>query len=194
MPLTDARRIERVRRYDLFKLVVAVLLFVAWLFATDRIPAHSASVGPSPAAAVGDATIVTVGMPELAPLRIESTGKGVRLLGTVPDEATRAEYLAAARKALGRPDRVEDGLSVAVGAERPDWLPHVGPALAALAGGEGLTATIEDHQVLLDGSVVDDAHRTDIADAVTAAFGAPFTVINRLVIAEPDPPRVSGRR
>lgn len=194
MQRTDARWIEQVRRYDLFKLVVALVLFVAWLLAAQSPPTSASESGAPSATPVGDATDVGAGPAEIAPLRIESTGAGIRLIGSVPDEATRAEYLAAARRALGRPDRVEDGLAVVTGAGRPGWLSHVGPALAAMATGDGLSATVEDRQVFLDGVVADDAHRSEIADAVTAAFGAPFTVINRLVIAEPGPPAALDRR
>lgn len=183
MPQINGRSLEQVRRYDLFKLAVAVLLFIAWLFFTDRIPL--APTGPGPGAA--DVAADSVARPVPTRLRIEATGGGVRLQGSVPDEATRDEYVAAARKALGRPDRVDDRLDVAAGAGRPRWLSHVAPAISALAGHDGVSATIDADQVLLEGRVADDAHRTGIADAVTAAFGAPFTVVNRLAIAEPDP-------
>src|SRR5690606_41093351 len=128
MSQNDAGLIEQVRRYDLFKLGVAVLLFVAWLAAAGSDPVAPVSLVES---RPSEATTGSA-MPwpaELTPLRIESTGNGIRLQGTVPDESTRAEYLAAARKALGRAHRVEDALEVAPGAARPDWLSHVGPAL-----------------------------------------------------------------
>lgn len=187
MSQNDAGLIEQVRRYDLFKLGVAVLLFVAWLAAAGSDPVAPVSlVEPRPSEATTGSDMPWPA--ELTPLRIESTGNGIRLQGTVPDESTRAEYLAAARKALGRAHRVEDALEVAPGAARPDWLSHVGPALAALASVEGLTAIVDADHVFLEGTVDSDAHRTEIADAVTAAFGAPFTVVNRMAIAEPEPP------
>lgn len=202
MPQVHARSLAEVRRYDLFKLAVAVLLFTAWLFATDRFPVESTDPAPAAAAAPSVATVDLAGgagagaaaRATSSLLRIESTGNGVRLQGSVPDEAARDEYVAAARKALGRPDRVDDGLVVEAGAERPAWLPHVGPAMIALAGHDGVSATIDGEQVILEGVVADDRQRTDIADAVTAAFGAPFTVVNRLAIAEPGPAAAPSAR
>ena len=53
MPQINGRSLEQVRRYDLFKLAVAVLLFIAWLFFTDRMP--MAPTGPGDAAASAQA-------------------------------------------------------------------------------------------------------------------------------------------
>src|SRR5690606_30284724 len=144
MPLINGRSLEQVRRYDLFKLAVAVLLFIAWLFFTDRIPMapidSASGAGDAMAELVGGVAAASVVTNMPTRLRIESTGGGVRLQGSVPDEVTRDEYVAAARKALGRPDRVHDGLDVAAGAGRPRWLSHVGPAIIALAGHDGVSA------------------------------------------------------
>lgn len=185
MPRINGRSLEQVRRYDLFKLAVAVLLFIAWLFFTDRIPTAPAGAGSTESSgAAAQAGASPAATPASAPLRIESVDGRIRLRGSVPDEATRGEYVAAARKAAGRADRVDDGLSVLESAGRPGWLSHVGPAIAALLGHDGVSATIDAERVLLEGSVADEAQRTGIADEVTAAFGAPFTVVNQLAIAE----------
>lgn len=183
MPRINGRSLEEVRRYDLFKLAVAVLLFIAWLFFTDRVP--MAPTGSAGVSSHADASAVVDALPSR--LRIESVDGRIHLRGSVPDEATRNDYLAAARKALGRPDRVDDGLGVVEGAGRPDWLSHAGPAMSAIASRDGVSATIDGEQVVLEGSVADEAQRTELADQVTAAFGAPFTVVNRLAIADSAP-------
>lgn len=184
MSQVNGRSLQQVRRYDLFKLAVAVLLFIAWLFFTDRMP--MAPTGPGDAAASAQGSTAASASANAVPsrLRIASVDGRIRLEGSVPDEATRNDYLAAARKALGRADRVDDGLGVADAAGRPDWLSHVGPAISALAGHDGVSAAIDSDRVVLEGSVADEAQRTGLADQVTAAFGAPFTVVNQLTIAE----------
>ena len=106
MPRVHGRTLEEARRYDLFKLAVAVLLFIAWLFFTDRVP--TAPADPAGASSHADASAMVDALPSR--LRIESVDGQIRLRGSVPDEATRNDYLVAARKALGRADRVEDGL------------------------------------------------------------------------------------
>ncbi len=185
MPQINGRSLQEVRRYDLFKLAVAVLLFIAWLFFTDRMPTGSAGT-----AADAEAPAAALVLPSR--LRIESVGGRIHLQGSVPDEAIRNDYVAAARKALGRADRIDDGLSVVEAAGRPDWLSHVGPAITAIAGHDGVSAAIDSDRVVLEGSVADEAQRTGLADRVTAAFGAPFTVVNRLTIAAPAPAPTSA--
>ncbi|MFA7504525.1 MAG: OmpA family protein [Burkholderiaceae bacterium] len=187
MPQINGRSLEQVRRYDLFKLAVAVLLFIAWLFFTDRMP-----MGPSPGAPADDAAGIAADAAsrpaaDIVPtaLRIESVDGRIRLHGSVPDEATRDEYLASVRKALGPPGHIDDDLSVVAGAARPEWVSRAGPAIGMLADQDGVSVLVDAQQVVLEGGVAGETQRTGIADAVTAAFGAPFTVINRLVIVEP---------
>lgn len=179
----------RAWRYDLFKLLVALALFIAWLCVSGWRPTVPVVEVDAATSAAPDAATAAapVDEPPAAPaLAIVARDGRLQLLGTVPDEDTRNAWLATARKAAGSPDRLDDELRLStwVG-ERPDWFDQVDTLVDGLTGQDDVAIRIEDEQVLLEGSVADEAARSALADHVTAALGAPFTVINRLQIASP---------
>lgn len=173
---------EELRRYDVFKLVVAIVLFVVWLFLTGRPAFLEPVVAPVPAPPGSVPT-------SFEPLRIESVDGVVRLGGSVPDAEVRDTLVAAARKALGRAGRVEDQLQITPGASAPGEGADIGQLALALANHKGVAATVDEEHVSLEGIVADEARRSALGDRVTAALGTPFTLVNQLVVGVVDDAR-----
>jgi hypothetical protein len=57
-----------------------------------------------------------------------------------------------------------------------------------------VSAVVGAERIVLEGRVADEARRTALADRVTGAFGAPFTVENRLGVDPGAPPAAANAR
>ncbi len=111
-------------------------------------------------------------------------GPQVRVTGTVPDEATRAEILARLRQIYGS-QHVIDAIEVGGVVPPPNWKKHVSNMLTKdLKDIRGGQLKIDGTQVELRGNVPNEALRQQIASRVATALNPTYTVNNALVVVE----------
>lgn len=133
--------------------------------------------GPAPA------RTPTVAAPTVVPFGLSRTAAGIVLTGSVPDEATRAALVAAA-KAAAPGVTVTDQLTVAAGA------PAIGVPTAANLGAlvaalpDGASAAYQGGTISLTGQVANDAAKAAVGAAAAAAFPS-ATVANGLTVSAP---------
>jgi len=108
----------------------------------------------------------------------------VRVTGTVPDEATRAEILTRLRDIYGA-NRVIDALEVGGVVPPPNWKKYVSNMLTKdLKDIRAGQVKIDGTQVALSGNVANEALRQQIASRVATALNPTYTVNNGLVVVE----------
>jgi len=108
----------------------------------------------------------------------------VRVTGTVPDEATRAEILTRLRDIYGA-SRVIDALEVGGVVPPPNWKKYVSNMLTRdLKDIRAGQVRIDGTQVALNGNVANEALRQQIASRVATALNPTYTVNNGLVVVE----------
>ena len=108
----------------------------------------------------------------------------VRVTGTVPDEATRAEVLGRLRQIYGA-GRVIDAIEVGGVVPPPNWKKHVSDMLTKdLKDIRDGQVKIDGTQVALTGKVANEALRQQIASRVATALNPTYTVNNGLVVVE----------
>lgn len=165
---------------------LSVLLAVDGVRVAEMAPGDVARGGPSPSASTSMSATASAASPAATastpiPFGVSRTASGVVLSGAVPDEATRAALVDAAKAAAGGAT-VTDQFTVGAGVP-PTGLPsaaNLSALVAALPTGSG--ATTANNGITITGQVASDAAKLAAAAAVAAAFpGAP--VSNQLTVA-----------
>ncbi len=193
MEMIRGRSLSEVRRYDLWKLLIAALLFVNALFICGK-PAPQAEVpkADAPRASVADVPKV-VGTPALvvpgvmASLAAGYAWAGDKLIvtGAVKDEATRKATVDEAVKVMGSADKVVDQLKIDATAPVLSWQAKLAEVMGwGKAKGEG-GIKVDDKSVVLTGKVSSDAEKKTRGDAAAALFGAEYKIDNQLIVNAP---------
>ncbi|WP_230968947.1 OmpA family protein [Nitrogeniibacter aestuarii] len=118
------------------------------------------------------------------PVAAEPLREPVKVSGTVPDEATRAEILARLRDIYG-PKGVIDAIEVGGVVPPPNWKKHVTAMITDdLKGIRQGQLHIDGTQVQLSGQVGNEAQRQGIASRVATALNPTYVVDNELVVVE----------
>lgn len=116
------------------------------------------------------------------PVRAEPAAEPVKVTGTVPDEATRAEILTRLRDIYG-PRGVIDAIEVGGVVPPPNWKKHVTSMLSddlkSVTKGQ---LQIDGTQVHLRGEVRNEAQRQGVASRVATALNPTYVVDNALVV------------
>jgi len=116
--------------------------------------------------------------------RAETPAAPVRVTGTVPDEATRADILARLRDLYGAKG-VIDAIEVGGVVPPPNWKQHVTAMLTEdLKNVHQGQLTVDGTQVQLKGEVSNEALRQGIASRVATALNPTYVVDNELVVVE----------
>jgi OOP family OmpA-OmpF porin len=105
--------------------------------------------------------------------------------GTVPDQATKAAFLARLRELYGN-ERVLDRIDVGPVAVPPNWSGHLqkllAPNLQMVSKGQ---LQIDGNNVSIRGEVANEAQRQQIASDMAASLNPSYTVNNGLRVSAP---------
>ena len=116
-------------------------------------------------------------------LEVILSGDGVELVGFMPSDEAREEFLAEARRLFGDTQTV-DRLQIADGAPRMDWLGAAKFALGQVAALSGGSARISDHAYSLTGGAATsesyEALREELAGTLPASL-----VLNNVLLTAP---------
>ncbi|MCP5266242.1 MAG: OmpA family protein [Burkholderiaceae bacterium] len=185
MDTINGRTLAEVRRYDLFKLLVALALFINWLFFCSGgqeppMPTGAGAPTVQPASAAAEVRPVQ--------LRLAWVGDRLRLGGEVADETARAALVDAAANANGGRDRVIDALRLAPGASVAPWIGRLDELVrGARPPLEGLELQVAGRHVTLVGRVDSDAEKARRGDAAASFFGRDHRIENRIEVVVPGP-------
>ncbi len=183
MAHVNGRSLAEVRRYDLFKLAVAVALFLNWVFFCDgglRLP----DAADAQMAIFEEALAPDAGLPEQPlSLRFVWRATGVRVEGRVPDADARAALFDAAVLALGARDRVDDALQESPAATVAPWLARFDEFVEAHRPlREGLVTAVHGRKVVVFGEVDDEAAKAALERRVVRFFGPRFVIDSQLTV------------
>lgn len=126
---------------------------------------------------------VAIGAPAQAPVAVSPKPGQVVVNGTVPDEATKAAFLARLREMYGA-DGVVDQLAVGSVSLLPNWGLYVqkllNPNLKLVTKG---MLKIDGNNVTIRGEVVNEAQRQQIASDIAGSLNPTYTVNNGLRVS-----------
>jgi outer membrane protein OmpA-like peptidoglycan-associated protein len=192
MEMIRGRTLSEVRRYDLWKLLIAALLFVNALFICGKpAPDAQAPKVATPEAIKADAPKLDApkAVPAASLLAAGYAWAGDKLLltGNVRDEATRKAIVDEAVKTMGSADKVVDQLKIDASAPALSWQTRLADVLGwGKAKGEG-GIKVDDKLVVLTGKVPSEADKKARGDLAASVFGAEYKIDNRLLVDAPAP-------
>jgi outer membrane protein OmpA-like peptidoglycan-associated protein len=195
MEMIRGRSLSEVRRYDLWKLLIAALLFVNALFICGKpAPQAEATKVEAPKPAVAEPPKGVVAPVVATPVAAASLAAGYAwagdklvLTGTVKDEAARKAMVDEALRVMGSADKVVDQLKIDSTAPMLSWQAKLAEVMGwGKAKGDG-AIKVDDKLVVLTGKVASEAEKKTRADAAAALFGAEYRIDNQLMLDAPAP-------
>ncbi len=187
MEMIRGRTLDEVRRYDWFKALVALGLFLLAYFVCGKWDANvTPAVAPVAAVAVPAAAVVAAA-PAPAQLGLEWKEGKLYLTGLVTDEASRRSLVDAAIKQMGGDSgKVVDRLVVDAKASNASSLDKVADLLAWGSDGRGLR--IEGDKVTLTGQVPLESEKVQRGEIAARLFGSSMKIDNQIVVKAPSAP------
>jgi outer membrane protein OmpA-like peptidoglycan-associated protein len=186
MEMIRGRTLDEVRRYDWFKALVALGLFLLAYFVCGKWDA-STPAPAAPVAAVTTPAAAVVAAPALAQLGLAWKEGKLYLTGVVKDEASRKALVDAAIKQMGGDSaKVIDQLTVDAKASNAPGLEKIADLLAWGSDGRGLR--IEGDKVTLTGQVPVEGDKVQRGEVAARLFGSSMKIDNQIVVKAPSAP------
>jgi outer membrane protein OmpA-like peptidoglycan-associated protein len=183
MEMIRGRTLPEVRRYDLWKLLIAALLFINALFICGKPALAPEQPKAPPSASVPIAATV------LLAAGYAWSGDKLVLSGVVKDEATRKALVDEAVKTMGSPERVLDQLSLDANAGALPWYSRLADLMGWGKGKADTAIKVKDKLAVLTGTVASELEKKARGDAAAAILGPDVVIDNQLQI---DLPKVAA--
>ncbi len=195
MEMIRGRSLSEVRKYDLWKLLIAALLFVNALFICGKpAPQGEAAKAEAPRAVAAESSVVLATPALIAPSMTSSLAAGFAwvgdklvLTGRVKDQAARQAMVDEAVRVMGSAEKVLDQLKIDATAPVLSWQAKLAEVMGwGKAKGDG-GIKIDDKSVVLTGKVASEAEKKARGDTAAAFFGADYKIDNQLMVEAPMP-------